>query len=117
MHISKQIIEKLGQRWNHFVCAKAFSGSCKVSDSIQICSYNSDQIIVMGMPLRFKESEQDVKESIMNWIIDCKASPKQTAQILKDIRKKVKSGDTGAAGSAFITAIAVLAAALVFNSW
>ncbi|WKX91880.1 hypothetical protein Q1695_010147 [Nippostrongylus brasiliensis] len=65
----------------------------------------------------FKESEQDVKESIMNWIIDCKASPKQTAQILKDIRKKVKSGDTGAAGSAFITAIAVLAAALVFNSW
>ncbi|KAK6018075.1 hypothetical protein OSTOST_16385, partial [Ostertagia ostertagi] len=69
--LAKQIVDKLNQPWNHFVCAETSNGHCKVSDSIQICSYGRGLVVVMGMPLWFNETEKSELGRIHKWITDC----------------------------------------------
>ncbi|PIO73692.1 hypothetical protein TELCIR_04333 [Teladorsagia circumcincta] len=116
--LAKQIVDKLNQPWNHFVCAETSNGHCKVSDSIQICSYGRGLVVVMGMPLWFNETEKSKLGRIHKWITDCHAPRRETAAILAEIRKKIKNpGVMKASTTIFVTSTMLLASVLVLSSW
>ncbi|KAK6049679.1 hypothetical protein COOONC_12816 [Cooperia oncophora] len=90
----------------------------KVSDSIQICSYGNDLVVVMGMPLWFNSSEKSELDRIHKWIVNCRAPRWKTAVVLADVRQKIKNpGIMKSSPAAFISSIALLTIVLLAAVW
>uniref|UniRef100_A0A158PAR1 Secreted protein n=1 Tax=Angiostrongylus cantonensis TaxID=6313 RepID=A0A158PAR1_ANGCA len=96
--VTDKIIEKLSQPWNHFACAESVRGYCKLSETIQICFYEPNMLIVMGFPLKFSEDELPIMKRLQKWITNCDASLKENANRLADIRRKIRHPVVNATG-------------------
>ncbi|VDM55902.1 unnamed protein product [Angiostrongylus costaricensis] len=96
--VTDKIIEKLSQPWNHFACAESVRGYCKLSESIQICFYEPNMLVVMGFPLKFSEDELPMMKRLQKWVTKCDASLKENANRLADIRRKIRSPVVNATG-------------------
>ncbi|KAJ1367358.1 hypothetical protein KIN20_028258 [Parelaphostrongylus tenuis] len=88
--VNDKIVEKLSQPWNHFACGESIGGRCKLSESVQICFYDPDMLIVMGFPLKFSEDELPMMNRLQKWITNCDASLKENAVRVAELRRKVR---------------------------